>query len=618
MLKLSEIIPDPNQPRKFFDQVALDELTTTAKSLGIFQAILVRPCSPKVQNHRKATYMIVVGERRYKASVAAGLKEIPATIRELTDEQALEIQIVENLMRKDVQPMEEAVAFKSLFHHNHFAVEEIALRVGKSPSYVAGRIKLCDLLPDFQEMLFLHKMQLTDAYKLSRFEASAQKQLLDERAKNWKKQGANWSLGNISWYITNAQNNLNKATFKLNDTLLYKEAGSCTVCPHNSACNPVLFEEFNKEKICHSPVCFGIKTDRAYQKKLEELQQKPDVLFIADTSYIGDQDKHKIKVAEEMGITVLNQKAFSKVEEFEHPGTWEEYWEEHKEWVLDDDMSEAETQTAMNEEKQEWQGEVDQYHQNVKDQEAARANGLIVKAFVVCGNGQGKMTDIILSSKAGATGAVTNDMQALQLELQTLRDKEKRNEELDREKVYNQCMELLQEPFITRASEFVTQDEWVAVAVFMAEHSYAARSYAKEALGYTGDEYGHMDLFTYLRKFDWQRSLQIIGRMIRIALFGSMVNKTYADFKKSGKAAAMWAIAQSSIAAEVDNACTAQAEKTSKRNGNIQRQIDAIHTKMEALTAAPEPVEETIVDAPEYLPPGKSKAKKKDLQTEPV
>lgn len=149
VIPLDDIEVDHNQPRKVFDDFAMEELTSSILKKGVLQPILVRPFGNK--------YKLVSGERRYRASrsVQAAIKTrntIPAMIVEMDDTEALEAQIVENLQRKDVNPMEEAVAFKQL--QEKYSHQEIGLKVGKSEKYVAQRISLNGLIEDFQPFYF--------------------------------------------------------------------------------------------------------------------------------------------------------------------------------------------------------------------------------------------------------------------------------------------------------------------------------------------------------------------------------------------------------------------------------------------------------------------------------
>jgi ParB/RepB/Spo0J family partition protein len=132
---LAKITPSTTNPRKSFPKDKLDELTDSVKRLGVLQPILLRPLNGG------GTYELVAGERRYRASKAAGLTDIPATVRELTDAEVLEIQVVENLQRSDLHELEEAEGYEKLLKCAHpsgekYTVDEIAAKVGKSRSYV--------------------------------------------------------------------------------------------------------------------------------------------------------------------------------------------------------------------------------------------------------------------------------------------------------------------------------------------------------------------------------------------------------------------------------------------------------------------------------------------------
>ncbi len=157
-ISLSDIIPDPNQPRKFFDPAAIAELTESIISHGVIQPILVRtvPGSDK--------YMLVYGERRYRASLDAGISDIPVIIKTMTDSEALEVQIIENLQRKDVHPIEEALAFSQL--NEKYSPDEIAQRMGKSIKFVQQRIRLTTLSSTAQQLFYEDSMTLKQALTL--------------------------------------------------------------------------------------------------------------------------------------------------------------------------------------------------------------------------------------------------------------------------------------------------------------------------------------------------------------------------------------------------------------------------------------------------------------------
>ena len=137
-LPLSEIEPDKEQPRKKFDDEALGELASSIAEHGVLQPIVVRP-SPT------GGYSIVAGERRWRAARMAGLTEIPVVIREITDAQAMEIALIENLQREDLDPVEEAMGYKQLMERCGYTQEAAASRLSKSRSAVANSLRLLNL-----------------------------------------------------------------------------------------------------------------------------------------------------------------------------------------------------------------------------------------------------------------------------------------------------------------------------------------------------------------------------------------------------------------------------------------------------------------------------------------
>lgn len=139
-LRIADIEPNRDQPRKDFDEQALAELSQSIMQFGVLQPILVRPLID-------GGYQIVAGERRYRASRMAGLTEIPAVIRELTDNETMELALIENLQREDLSPVEEAKGYKTLIDTYEMSQEQVAQTVGKSRPAIANTMRLL-LLPD--------------------------------------------------------------------------------------------------------------------------------------------------------------------------------------------------------------------------------------------------------------------------------------------------------------------------------------------------------------------------------------------------------------------------------------------------------------------------------------
>lgn len=137
-LPINEIIPNKDQPRKTFDEGALQELADSITQHGVLQPLLVRPLPA-------GGYQLVAGERRWRASRMAGLKEVPVVIKELTDVETMEIAIIENLQREDLNPIEEAEGLQALIDKCGFTQEEVATSVGKSRPAIANALRLLKL-----------------------------------------------------------------------------------------------------------------------------------------------------------------------------------------------------------------------------------------------------------------------------------------------------------------------------------------------------------------------------------------------------------------------------------------------------------------------------------------
>ncbi len=139
-LKLSLIDPKSDQPRKYFDKEALEQLASSILENGLLQPILVR-------EYGDGRYQIIAGERRFRASKLAGLSEIPAIVLDRDDRKAAEIALIENVQREDLNPLEEALGYKALAEEYDMTQEELSLKVGKSRSAIANTLRLLDL-PD--------------------------------------------------------------------------------------------------------------------------------------------------------------------------------------------------------------------------------------------------------------------------------------------------------------------------------------------------------------------------------------------------------------------------------------------------------------------------------------
>ena len=145
LVKITMVEPNREQPRKNFDEDALLELAESIKQFGLLQPILVQD--------RKTYYEIIAGERRWRAAKMAGLKEVPVIIRDLTDQEIVEISLIENIQREDLNPIEEAQAYKRLLNEFSLKQDEVAERVSKSRTAVTNSMRLLKLCDEVQQMI---------------------------------------------------------------------------------------------------------------------------------------------------------------------------------------------------------------------------------------------------------------------------------------------------------------------------------------------------------------------------------------------------------------------------------------------------------------------------------
>ena len=159
---LDELRVNPYQPRKVFNREALEELASSIKEHGVFQPIIVKKSIKG--------YEIIAGERRVRASKLAGLSKVPAIIRDLDDEQMMEIALLENLQRENLSAIEEAIAYKSMLESLHLTQDELSKKVGKSRSHITNILGLLRLPKEVQELVALNKISMGHARVLSKLE----------------------------------------------------------------------------------------------------------------------------------------------------------------------------------------------------------------------------------------------------------------------------------------------------------------------------------------------------------------------------------------------------------------------------------------------------------------
>jgi len=287
MIPLVELIPSPNNTRGQITESSLTGLVASIRKRGVLQAILVREiAAPKAG---KAKYQIVAGERRFRAAKLAGLKEIPAQVKSMTDEEALGDQLIENLQREDVHPLDEADGFMRLKEEMKFSVRDIAERVAKDVRHIARRLALTNLIEEARDDFREERITLAHALEICRLAPEIQaealaacyetKSVLNRSANRYeyapdKTRPARHVRHLLGWLAQNVHLNLHTAPFKLDDARLREDGLTCANCPQRSGRDKTLFADIKNGDTCLSPPCFQAKLQTFVQIKKAELDEK--------------------------------------------------------------------------------------------------------------------------------------------------------------------------------------------------------------------------------------------------------------------------------------------------------------------------------------------------------
>jgi ParB/RepB/Spo0J family partition protein len=274
---------------------ALAELTGSISQYGVIQPILVRP-----DYQQEGQFILICGERRYRASLLAGKTEIVAYVRNVTDEVALILQITENIHREGVHPLNEAKGYKLMMEADiTMTTAELALRFGKSETYIIQRLKLNDLVKEARKHFYENRMHLGHAIIMCRLLPSDQKEII----RQYVSRNNYGTVANLESYVErNIINTLSTAPFDKKDTELVKKAGACIDCPKRSGASPLLFAEIKEKDKCFDRGCFLAKCEKFLLTKAKEVvETQPDIVFLSDgysepdEKIVATLTEHKLK-----------------------------------------------------------------------------------------------------------------------------------------------------------------------------------------------------------------------------------------------------------------------------------------------------------------------------------
>jgi ParB family chromosome partitioning protein len=289
-LPLALLNESKTNPRRVFDDVSLRELAASIRSQGVLSPLLVRPLTEN-------GFEIVAGARRYRAAQMAEAVTVPVRIKQMSDAEVLEAQLVENLIRAEIHPMEEAEGFARLLalEQPKYSIDQIAAKVGKQPSFVASRLKLVDLVPAAVDAFYANEIGVGHALLLAKLPADQQEQALSACFKEaYNSGGATPTrillpVRNLQFWIeTNVLLILKDAPFDKRDAQLVSTASSCADCPKRTGHNKLLFgDDLGKQgDQCTDPRCYNAKLAAHVAKAVAA---KPNLVQIS-TAYGGQKE----------------------------------------------------------------------------------------------------------------------------------------------------------------------------------------------------------------------------------------------------------------------------------------------------------------------------------------
>ncbi len=284
-LPVAQLQESATNPRRRFDARGLEELAASIRTHGILEPLLVRVLDDDL-------YEVIAGARRLRGARMAERQFVPTRIVQLSDAEAIEAQAIENLQREEIHPLEEAFAYKNMLalDSSRYTVTSIAERVGKTPSYIAQRLRLTDLVPRIANAFLEDQIGVGHALEIAKLQPSEQEKAFEAAFKStWTGSQTTRLLlplrEFVAWIDQNILLRLDAVPFDQSDETLLPEAGSCTTCSKRTGYNTLLFGEVFKDS-CSDAVCFNAKLSKFVD---QQLASKPNLVQIS-TSWVSSKE----------------------------------------------------------------------------------------------------------------------------------------------------------------------------------------------------------------------------------------------------------------------------------------------------------------------------------------
>jgi len=409
---LSAIKASSFNPRKTFNKIDLTELADSIEAQGVLQPIMVRP--------KDDIFEIVYGERRYKASLIAGLATIPAIVRELSDNDAIECALTENLQRQDVSPVEEASAFQSLIQNNHYDISSLMAKFAKSESYIRSRLRLCTLIAPFTDLFISEEINLIIALELCKYSKETQEEIFEDHYAT-DNSYQNWIGKRTKDVVEMVRHNY---TTNLNDYFFDKTA--CFDCKFNSNTHS-LFGDADSCGRCLNAACLKLKnTEYIVERAITAHENNPE-LPLARTEYHYNEEAVEQLTDKEYNIEVIS------------------YCQEYPKPTTAPQAEDFETEEEYQQAKGEFEEEFIEYQAESAELYQKYENGEI-RMFAKIGT-----RGVSLGYMYNSSNTNTSNSQAAKTPLMKLTKQDERNKEIEREKTIAEIKSLIQEIDLTKS-----------------------------------------------------------------------------------------------------------------------------------------------------------------------
>lgn len=569
VINLSDVLVQSNT-RNVIEDEALIELSTAIDKHGLLQAIGL--------NFINGVYQIVYGHRRYFASLLlqklnAKKNTINALVYcDLKPDEVLELQIIENLHRTDLHPMDEARAYKKLIDVNKYDAYEISLRIAKSVSFVVQRLKLNDLFIEFEKAFLNNRFNLTTALLICKIS-------LKDQEEYWLEQFADMDESEeieINEYdLSTYKNDLKSAPFDTKDISLIPKMGACGSCPFNTAVNVLLFPDEAKKALCTNSSCFKDKSTISFDMKLNEALQSPEIELVS----CSHETNSFVKELIDKGQRVHINNAFNSIDPPD-------------EILLSDFQDDLENENYEDEDEmmREYNKAVVEYQEELNSYNELINSGKLIKAFVVSGRNKGESVFIELIkgkeaklSSSGLKEKLKNNTVTdadIKAEIKRIKDNEVRKKELEEEKVqpiiYSNFIK--DKTFKTKNNPLNNAEKIGFILMLIEFGGYSLQSELFKMAKFKGNSL--FTFHTFLTKLENKQLDELQALFSRALIVSKMKPTNTARPSNNALIASFNQIVDSYDQTALSNAWVEQLEERKKREARMEIKISELNLKL--------------------------------------